>query len=129
MKNLGWRQWLVVLAFALVVFFTGVFAVRTIRRAVYWHQHKDEAIRPWMNLGYIAHSYRVPPYVLTEALGLPPKPDRRPIREIARAQNRSVDEVIAILQNAIVHVRPPYPPPGPPPRPPQNDAQRQGSSP
>jgi hypothetical protein len=129
MKNLGWRQWLIVLAFALVVAVTGLFAVRTVRRAVYWHTHKDEPIRPWMSIGYIAHSHRVPPHVLTEALGLPPKPDRRPIGEIARQQNRSVDEVIAILQNAIVHVRPPYPPPGPPPRPPQNEGPTQGRSP
>ena len=117
MKNLGWRQWLVVLAFVVVVAGTSLFAVRTVRRAVYWHLHQDEPIRPWMNLGYIAHSYRVPPWVLHQALGLPPKPDRRPIREIAREQHRPVDEVIAILQDAIVHARPPYPPPSaaPPP--------------
>jgi hypothetical protein len=119
MKNPGWRQWLVLLAFVVVVAATGMFAVRTVRRAIYWHYHQDDPIRPWMSVGYIAHSYRVPPWVLRQALGLPPKPngpDRRPIREIAREQNRPVDEVIAILQNAIVHARPPYPPPGPPPR-------------
>lgn len=123
MKNFGWRQWLVVAAFLSVVLFTGLFAVRTIRRAIYWHYHQDEPIRPWMSLGYIAHSYSVPPWVLSQALGLPReierpgKPDRRPIREIAREQHRSVEEVIASLQNAIVHARPPYPPPGPtPPR-------------
>jgi len=115
MTKLEWRQWLVVLAFVLVVSVTGLFAVRTVRRAIYWHYHQDEPIRPWMNLGYIAHSYSVPPWVLHQALGLPAKPDRRPIREIAREQHRSVNEVIAILQNAIVHARPPYPPPGPPP--------------
>ena len=115
MKKLEWRQWLVVLAFVLVVSVTGLFTVRTVRRAIYWHYHQDEPIRPWMNLGYIAHSYSVPPWVLHQALGLPPTPDRRPIREIAREQHRSVNEVIAILQNAIVHARPPYPPPGPPP--------------
>ena len=116
MKNFGWRQWLVVLAFVLVVSFTGLFAVRTVRRAIYWHYHQDEPIRPWMSLGYIAHSYRVSPWVLHRALGLPLKPDRRPIREIAREQHRPVDEVIAILQDAIVHSRPPYPrPPDVPP--------------
>jgi hypothetical protein len=106
----------------LVVSFTGLFAVRTIRRAIYWHYHQDEPIRPWMNLGYISHSYSVPPWVLHQALGLPPgKPDRRPIRVIAREQHRSVDEVIAILKDAIVHARRPYPPPGPPPN--QDSAQ------
>lgn len=119
MKKLGGRRWLVVLAFVLVVSFTGFFASRTIRRAVYWHYHQDEPIRPWMNLGYIAHSYSVPPWVLHKAIGIPPQPDRRPIREIARAQNRSVDELIALIQDAIVHSRPPYPPPGPPPPPDQ----------
>src|SRR5256885_6971459 len=110
MKKLKWQQWLVVLAFALVVSFTGLFVVRTARRAIYWHYHQDEPIRPWMSLGYIAHSYRVPRWVLDQALGLPAtpgKPDRRPIREIAREQHRPVDEVIAILQEAIVHARPP----------------------
>lgn len=106
-----------VVAFVLVVSFTGFFAVRTVRRTIYWHYHQDEPIRPWMNLGYVAHSYSVPPWVLHKALGLPDRPDRRPIREIAREQHRSVEEVIAILQNAIIHVRPPYPPPGPPPHP------------
>jgi hypothetical protein len=116
MKKLSGRQWLVLLAFVLAVSVTGLFAVRTVQRAVYWHYHQDEPIRPWMNLGYIAQSYRVPPWVLSEALGLPPKPDRRPIKVIAREQNRSVAEVTSILQNAIVHARPPYPPPGQPPR-------------
>lgn len=126
MKKLNSRQWLVVLAFVLVVSFTGLFAVRTVRRAIYWHYHQDEPIRPWMNLGYIARSYNVPPWVLRQALGLPPTthpPDKRPIRAIAREQHRSVNEVVAILQDAIVHARPPYPPPGPPPPPDKGNSQ------
>ena len=115
MKNFGKREWLLLLALVLVVCATGLFAVRTVRRAAYWHYHRDEPIQPWMNVGQIAHSYGVPPHVLYQALGLPLRPpDRRPIRAIARAQGRSVEEVTAILQNAIVHSRPPYPPPPPP---------------
>ena len=69
-----------------------------------------------MNVPYVAHSYHVPPHVLFLALGLPPKPpDDRPIVEIARAQNRPVEAVIADLQYAIIHARPPYPAPLPPP--------------
>ena len=64
-----------------------------------------------MNIGYVAHSYRVPPHVLHQALGLPPKPDKRPLRRIAKAQNRTMDEVRAILQDAIIQARQPYPPP------------------
>ncbi len=76
----------------------------------------DEPIRGWMTVPYIARSYRVPPAVLYAALGLPATPrDRRPIMAIARSQNRPLAEIIAELQNAIVHARPPYVLPSPTP--------------
>jgi hypothetical protein len=101
--------------FLLVLGFTGLHAVRTIRDAIYWHSHQDEPIHGWMNVGYVAHSYSVPPHVLYKALGLPYRPpDKRPLREIARSQQRSMDQIKAILQDAIIHARPPYPPPPPP---------------
>ena len=116
LKGFNWRQWLVLAAFLFIIGFTGLHAFRFVRDAVYWSYHRDEEIRGWMPVGYVAHSYRVPPHVLYQALGLPHKPpDKRPLREIARAQNRSMDEVKAVLQDAIVHARPPYPPPPPPP--------------
>jgi hypothetical protein len=114
MRKLGWRQWVLLALFLLALLVTALFGVRTVRRAVYWRNHRDEPIRAWMNVHYVAHSYRVPPHVLYKAIGLPPgPPDRRPLREIARAQNRSVEDLIAELQDAIVHSRPPYPPPPP----------------
>jgi hypothetical protein len=71
-----------------------------------------------MNVEYVAHSYKVPPHVLYLALGLPHRPpDKRPLTDIARSQNRSMEEVRAILLDAIIHSRPPYPPPPPPPKP------------
>jgi hypothetical protein len=107
-----------VLAFALAALGTGLFATRAVRRAIYWQTHRDEPIKPWMSVRYVARSYRVPPHVLYQAIGLEPQPrDRRPLREIAREQNRSVEELIAELQEAIKHARPPYPPPSPPPPP------------
>ena len=116
MTKLSWRQWGVVLALLLVVSGTVYFAVRAIRPAIYWHYHQDEPIKEWMNVEYVAHSYHVPPHVLYLALGLPHRPpDKRPLRDVAAAQNRSMDEVKAILLDAIVHARPPYPPPPPPP--------------
>jgi hypothetical protein len=115
MKKFGWRQALVALAFLLCVSATVFFVVRAVRPAIYWHYHQDEPIRGWMNVGFVAHSYHVPPYVLYRALGLPHKPpDRRPLREIAKEQNRSLDEIKTVLLDAIVHSRPPYPPPPPP---------------
>ena len=113
MKVPGWRQWTMLVIFALVVTVTGLFAVRTVRRAIYWRQHRDEPIRPWMTVPYVAHSYRVPPRVLYEALGVPHPPrDRRPLKQIAREQNVSVERLIETLQRAIANFQQTNPPPG-----------------
>ena len=66
----------------------------------------DEAIRPWMSVGYVARSYHVPPPVLYRAIDLNDVPrDRRPLREIAREQNRPVEVLITDLQKAIADFR------------------------
>jgi hypothetical protein len=49
MKKLGRREWLLFLLFLLVLILTGIFASRAVRRAAYWHEHRDEQIRPWMS--------------------------------------------------------------------------------
>jgi hypothetical protein len=123
-KAFRWHQWLVVAMFLLVGGFTTYKAVHMARKAIYWQSHRDEPIHGWMSVGYVAHSYRVPPHVLYLALGLPHKtPDKRPLLEIAKIQHRSMDEISAVLQNAIIHVRPPYPPP------PSDQNAAQGASP
>ena len=112
----GWRHWVAVVAFLLAVFTAGFFAVRTVRHAIYWSQHKDETIRPWMSVHYVSRSYQVPPQVLYQAIGLSPAPrDRRPLREIALEQNRPVDALILELQKAIDALRQQRQPPPPPP--------------
>ena len=106
MRHLGRKHWFAIVVLALVLLITGLFAVRTFRRAVYWRLHRDEVIRPWMSVPYVAHSYRVPPHVLYEALGIAPQPhDRKPIKEIAREQNISVEQLITTLQQAIARER------------------------
>ena len=115
-RTFRWQQWLVVALFLLISGFTAFNAVQTIREVIYWQAHRDEPIHGWMSVGYVAHSYRVPPYILYRALGLPHKPpDKRPLRQIAAMQHRSMDEIRAVLQTAIIHARPPYPPPPPSP--------------
>jgi hypothetical protein len=114
MKRLSWRQWVVVAAFLLAIAGTGIFATRTVRRALYWQAHRDEPIREWMSVRYVAHSYRVPPPVLYQAIGLPPQPhDRRPLREIARERNLPVEDLVKQLEDAIARFRSqaPVPPP------------------
>lgn len=115
LKGVSLRQGLVLVAFLLVLSFTILHAFRAVRETVYWRYHRDEPIRGWMTIGYVAHSYHVPTHVLHLALGLPDKPpDRRPLREIAKAQNRSMEDIRTALQDAIIQARPPYPPPSPP---------------
>ncbi|MEO6392058.1 MAG: hypothetical protein ABIP75_09425 [Pyrinomonadaceae bacterium] len=115
MKKLDRREWLVVLALIVCVGLGVFFIMRAVKPIVYWNLHRDEPIRSWMTIDYVAHSYHVPPHVLYQPLGMPHRPpDRRSIHAIAKAQDRTDGEVIAILQNAIVHARPPYPPPPPP---------------
>jgi hypothetical protein len=110
------KQWIAIAALGLVLVVTGLFAVRTFRRAIYWRMHRDEVIRPWMTLPYVAHSYRVPTHVLYEALNIEHPPhDHRPIRKIANEQNRSVEEVIRTLDETIARTRKQPPPHGPPP--------------
>jgi hypothetical protein len=115
MKKLGWHQWLLLGLFLVAVFATGLFAARAVRRAVYWHYHRDETIRPWMSVRYVSRSYGVPPPVLYKAVGVEPVPgDRRPLRELARQQNRPVNDLISELQEAIKEWRASPAPPAPP---------------
>ena len=78
-----------VLALAITLFFGLRFALRVINRPT------RDPIRAWQDIVYISRAFGVPPRVLEEALGLPPgpPPDRRPIGEIASAQNRTNDAV------------------------------------
>ncbi|MFA7248203.1 MAG: hypothetical protein WC273_01055 [Dehalococcoidia bacterium] len=124
----GWWQWLVAGVFLLALIAAGLFAVRTVRHAIYWRQHQDEPIARWMTVGYVAHSYDVPPEVLLRALGVPEprppaRPDRRPLGEIAAAQGKTFEEISATLRAAIDEARPPQTAPlrPPAPRPPGSD--------
>lgn len=117
-RTMPWPRRLLALAFLLALGFTGVYVVRTVADAIYWNEHRDEPIEGWMPIGYVAHSYHVPPHVLFGALGLPfAPPDHRPIAVIAREREQTVDQLAMRLRYAIVHARPPYPPPPPPPKP------------
>lgn len=115
---MSWPRRILAVAFLLALGFTTLHVVRTVTAAIYWNGHRDEPIEGWMPIGYVAHSYHVPPHVLFGALGLPfAPPDKRPLAAIASARSQSVDRLAARLHYAIVHARPPYPPPPPPPKP------------
>ena len=117
LRRVTWQQWLMIAGLALSLVFIGVFLVRAGRHAP--RRNMNDPIRPWMNLPYIAHSYHVAAHILYQALGLPSFPrDRRPILDIARDQNRPVQSLIILLEEAILQARAtniaaPTPTPGP----------------
>ena len=106
LRDLGWRRGLLLLALIVVLWFTGVHALRLVRHVGPGPYKSDEEIRDWMSIGYIAHSYHVPPQILQQALGLPESPmDKRPLKQIANAQNRSLEDLTTTLEETIRQVR------------------------
>jgi hypothetical protein len=108
------NQLILAVAFLVAVSGTLIFGVRAGRNArrLRW---ENEPIRPWMSVPFIAHTHRVPRAMLYRAIGLPPYEfDRRPLRAIARAQGRPVDELVRDLEKALAdagHVHPSLEPP------------------
>lgn len=97
----GRRRFLLIGGLMVALAVTLLFGLRLVRHLA--HRPAREPIRPWMSIPQVAHAYRIPPAELFNALGLPVTrpPDLRPIGEIARAQNRSIEEVIRILEERI----------------------------
>jgi hypothetical protein len=121
LRKIHWKRVVLVLGLAVSLALIGIFSIRTVSNLP--RARVDEPIRPWMNVPYIAHSYHVAAHLLYQALGLPStRPfDRRPIMDIARSQQRPIQEVIDLLQAAIREARlasPPPPTPSPTPAPP-----------
>jgi len=98
-----WRhnRWLT-LSFALTLTLALVFIIRAGVFFVYWQQHQDEPIEGWMTVRYVAHSYRVDPRIVHDAVGLPQTgPDRRPLIRIAREDGKPLDEITERILAAI----------------------------
>ena len=106
--------WLLIAAMGFAAAFTTFYVVRSVREFLFWQQHSDEPIQPWMSIGFVAHSYHVPPPVLHDAMGLPPRPDHRPLERIAASQGVAYTVLRDRLYRAIAQSRPPHPPPRPP---------------
>jgi hypothetical protein len=95
------RKLLFALALILAIAGTFVFGFRAGTHARQIRRH-NEPIRPWMSLPFIAHTQHVRQELLYRAIGLEPREhDRRPLRVIARQENRSVANIIRDLENTI----------------------------
>lgn len=90
-----------VLSLALSVFF----AVRLATGALYWSQHRAEAVAGWMTLRYVGRSWEVDPRDILARTGLP-EPERRrmTLEDIAAAQGLPEAEVVARVQDAVTRL-------------------------
>lgn len=106
MIRLWRRHRVLVSAFALALALTLFFAVRIVVQAVYWANHRDEAVQPWMTLGYVSHSWQVPPDLLAERLGFQ-RPEGRPLTllEQAVARGEPVADLIARVEAAVAALK------------------------
>jgi hypothetical protein len=69
-------------------------------------RRENQPVKAWMSVPFIAHTHHVPAEVLFQAIGVEPgHHDRRPVRAIARAQNRPVADVIRDLEAAVAKSR------------------------
>lgn len=119
------RHWILLALFLAAAAASGLFATRLVVQSLYWSSQHQEPIEGWMTLGYVAHAQGVPPWLLRRALGLPPeREDRRPLAEIATAQDLPLDALRLRLEHAIATARPPHPPP--PALPPQEEDAEEG---
>jgi hypothetical protein len=101
------RPWLTA-AFLLACALTLFFAVRLTWHTVYWANHQDEAIRPWMTVGYVARSWDLDPRAIDALAGLPlpeVKGRPQPLSEIALDRGVPVAEVIALVEAAVKELR------------------------
>lgn len=101
------RPWLTsafLLACALTLFFTVRFTLQT----VYWANHQDEKVQPWMTVGYVARSWGLDGRRI-DALASLPLPEVKgrpqPLSEIARDRGVPVEEVIEDVEAAIKALR------------------------
>ena len=101
---------LLVLGFCLAIAATFFFGYRAGRVARHIRRQGDtlqsEPIKPWMSVPYIAHTHRIREDLLFQAIRVPPNPrDHRPIRDIARAENIPVADLMRDLRNAVLQAQ------------------------
>jgi hypothetical protein len=101
------RPWLTsafLMACALALFF----AVRLTVQTVYWANHQDETVQPWMTVGYIARSWDLDGRKIDALAGLPlpeAKGRPQPLSEIAADRGVPVASIIDDVEAAIEALR------------------------
>jgi hypothetical protein len=96
-------------AFLIAAALTLFFSIRIAASALYWSDpaHRNETVRPWMTVGYVARSWDLDPRELDTLAGLPiPEHGRpQPLAVIASDRGVPVADIIAEVEAAIATLR------------------------
>jgi sugar phosphate isomerase/epimerase len=101
------RPWLTS-AFLLACAVTLFFAASSAYHMVYWASHRDEPVRPWMTVGYVARSWGLDGREIDGLAGLPsPEVKGHPqtLKEIASDRGVPVTEIIAEVEAAVAELK------------------------
>jgi hypothetical protein len=103
MKRLWHRHPFLIAAFAIALALSLFFAGRIVFRAVYWSQHREVQVQPWMTVGYVGRSWGLDPRQIDAAAGLASLVAGRPstLEQIAEARGVPADVVVAGVEAAI----------------------------
>lgn len=107
MKPLFRRHPLLVLAFVLAACGATFFTGRIIWSAVYWAQHRQEPVQPWMTVGYVGRSWQVPPREIDARAGLPLPVKGHPLtlQQIADQRGVPVAEIVALVEATVAVIQ------------------------
>ena len=89
-------------AFVIVTALVLFLSIRLVVSTLYWNQHRNEPIQPWMTLNYVSHSHSIPKDYLETALDLPEDLRKRAsLTELAARRDQSV-AVLTAEMSAII---------------------------
>ena len=91
-----------VVALCLTLFFLG----NIVWQAVYWANHRDLAVQPWMTVGYIGKSWDLDPPEIDKRAGLPlPDGEPKTLLDIAAERGVPVSDLVALVEETIAQMR------------------------
>ena len=99
------HPWLVA-AFALALGLSVFFAGRLVWSTIYWAGHRQEAVAPWMTVGYVGRSWQLDPREIDARAGLPlPGGHPQTLQDIADARGVRASEIVALVEAAVAALR------------------------
>ena len=106
LKNLWRTSPKLLMAFTLAATLTVFFLGNIVFQAVYWANHRDMAVEPWMTVGYVGKSWGLQPHRIDEIAGLPqPKDHPLTLTEIALQRGIPVADVVAQVEAAVAQLQ------------------------